>query len=144
MRDLLRLSRAGILAAAAVITVSAAAVYADVGFGPPVALDYGKAPVLKSTLRPSISSESDPVHYQAHVTFRIGTKHLGSIPSFAGTATPTPERLTLHVGSSTLAKIKTYARAHHNDHVRAITTLRWGSEAGSYYSSHTYLRIPSR
>ena len=103
---------------------------------------YGKAPVLKSTLRPQISSESDSVHYRAHVTFRIAAKQLGSIPSFAGIATPAPARLTLHVGNSTLARIKTYARRHHNRHVLAITTIRWGSEPGMYFSSDTYLRIP--
>lgn len=134
-----------IVLAAALAAITAASAGAEAGIGNAFGLGFGRTPRLLPVLHPllgqDIPSDGRSYTFVARGYFKIAGKTVAKLPSFPGTSTPQPIRLSIPVSRATRHTINAAAKRSGSHRTTLTITLRTPDRT---YAQDAFLTIPGR
>jgi hypothetical protein len=120
-------------ACAGIALVSALPAFGDVVLGNRIGVDFGRAPVLSTTLHGRVSAESQTVAYTVSGTFKIGRAPVAKLRTFSGVATTRPTRFSVRVSAETVRKLRSVGRRRHAKRTTLTLTERIAGHATVFH-----------
>jgi hypothetical protein len=121
---------------------------AGAGAEQPFRFGFGRSPVLKATLHPTLVSKEHEYDFDAKVSLRVAGKTVARLAPFSDRATTTPRHLAIKVPYAARQKVASAARKRHTRRVTLAISVK-GTRAGEVlelvsFTQNVALRVPRR